>query len=286
MVVPENWVKSRESQVPDTEGNCFLLWCQRTGWKAGSRRFLTQEEIVFYCCDRELGEKQGVAGSWHRRKLFFIVVPDNWLKKRESQVPDTEGNCFLLWCQRTGWKAGSRRFLTQEEIVFYSGARELGEKQGVAGSGRRRKLFFIVEPENGVKSRESQVPDTGGNCFLLLWQRTGWKAGSRRFLTQEEIVFYCDARELGKKQGVAGSWHRRKLFFFYCDARELGEKQGVAGSWHRRKLFFIAVTENWGEKQGVAGSWHRRKLFFIVVPENWVKSRESQVPDTEGNCFL
>jgi hypothetical protein len=62
-VVPENWVKSRESQDPDTEGNCFLLWCQRTGRKAGSRRILTQKEIVFYCGARELGEKQGVAGS-------------------------------------------------------------------------------------------------------------------------------------------------------------------------------------------------------------------------------
>ncbi len=64
-MVPENWVKSRESQVPDTEGNCF-----------------------------------------------FIVVPENWVKSRESQVPDTNRNC----------------------LFFYCGARELGEKQGVAGS--------------------------------------------------------------------------------------------------------------------------------------------------------
>ncbi len=42
--------------------------------KAGSGRFLTQKEIVF----------------------LFIVVPENWVKSRESQVPDTEGNFFFI----------------------------------------------------------------------------------------------------------------------------------------------------------------------------------------------
>ncbi len=66
-MVPENWVNSRESQVPDTEGNYFFILVPENGVKSRKsqpHRFLTQKEIVcFYCGARVLGEKQGVAGS-------------------------------------------------------------------------------------------------------------------------------------------------------------------------------------------------------------------------------
>ncbi len=68
--MPENWVKSRELQVPETEGIDFV-----------------------------------------------IVVPENWVKSRESQVPDTEGNCFFIvvpenWVKSSGGQIDEFRPLT------------------------------------------------------------------------------------------------------------------------------------------------------------------------------